>query len=297
MGKGFRLLALLLATLLAPFSPVCQACPYCRADAAGLTGSNASALEQEEDWPLKISGGLDVPSAYFFRGYQQADRGLILQPYLNVFTTHSYDGFVVSPYVSVFNSTNFDENRMGDMFDAMVGGVTSWNGAVLDVRYAYYNMSPLMRSNVHEIGGRLSYDALNLLIGTDGSRPFQVKTFGGVYGELSDENGTDDLFLNVGFEPACRFKVASRPAGLSLPTEWGLSGDGYYLDSSGNNATFGYFSTALSGTISLASTESRGEWLLNSSLQYLHLGAASTRAVNGGDRDECIAKIGLSFVY
>lgn len=298
VGKRFLPLACLVALLNAPFSPIAQACPYCKADAAGLAGSDPSELEHDGTWPLMISGGLDVPTAYFFRGYLQADRGLILQPYLNVFAVHSLDDVVVRPYVSMFNSTHFDDgNRMGDMFDAMVGGVASWNGAVLDVRYAYYNMSPLMRSHVHEIGGRLSYDLLTPWKDADWAEPFSVKPFAGVFGEISDENGTDDVFVNVGIEPIWRFDVASRRVAVSLPTEWGLSGDGYYLDSSGNNATFGYFATALTGTLSLASMDNRGEWLLNGSLQYLHLGAASTRNVNGGDRDECIAKLGLAFVY
>src|SRR5688500_1017741 len=103
------------------------ACPFCRADAAGLSGASPSS---HEACAVQFSGGLDVPSAFYFRGYLQASHGPILQPYLNVFTNRVFDdGVVVRPYVSMFHSANFDDaNRMADMSDVMVGAVATGHG-------------------------------------------------------------------------------------------------------------------------------------------------------------------------
>ena len=37
--------------------------------------------------PLGLTGGLDYATAYYFRGYLQANSGRILQPYANLFAT------------------------------------------------------------------------------------------------------------------------------------------------------------------------------------------------------------------
>jgi hypothetical protein len=276
-----------------------MACPYCKADAAGLAATAPPPADDADAFPVMLSGGFDVTSAYYFRGYQQADHGLILQPFLNVFTAHTLeDDVVIRPYVSLFNSTHFAaNNRMADMSDVMAGAVATWGGVNVDARYAYYTMNPLMRSNVHELGAKASFDVLSLWHESDVLKPFSLKPFVGLYGELSDENGTEDIFLNVGVEPSWRFDVAGHKIGMSLPLDWGLSADHYFLNSDGSNAPFGYFATALTASASLPVPDGYGQWFLNTSVQYLHLAADSVRAISGGDNDVWIGKIGISFVF
>jgi hypothetical protein len=179
----------------------------------------------------------------------------------------------------------------------MAGAVTTWHGLNVDARYAYYTMNPLMRSNVHELGTKASFDILSLGHESERLKPFSLKPFVGLYGELSDQNGTEDVFLNVGLEPSWRFEVAGHKVGMSLPLDWGLSADHYYLNADGSNATLGYFSTALTTSVSLPVPNGYGQWFLNTSIQYLHLAADGVRAISGGDNDLCIGKIGLSFVF
>jgi hypothetical protein len=300
MGPRILVLGVCFAVLCGPWSFRAKACPYCKADATGLAATAAPPADDAGAFPVMLSGGFDVPSAYYFRGYLQADHGPIFQPYLNVFTAHTFDeDIVVRPYVSLFHRAQWDsDNRMADMSDVMLGAVASTHGFVVDARYAFYTMNPLMRSHTHELGAKASFDVFSLL--DDESellKPFSLRPFAGLYGELSDESGTEDGFLNVGLEPSWRFEAKGRKIGVSLPIDWGLSADDYYLNSDGSNAVFGYYSTALTTSVSLPSPLKRGQWFLNTSVQYLHLAADSVRAISGGDNDVWVGKIGMSFVY
>lgn len=298
MWKLALLAGLYLAIACGFSMPQAQACPYCKADAAGLAAVDPPPADDAAAFPVMFSGGFDFASSYYFRGYLQADHGLIAQPYLNIFTTKTVqEGLVVSPYISLFNSTHFaPNNRMADMSDVMVGAVTMWNGFAIDSRYAFYTMSPLMRTPVHELGAKVSYDVLKPFE-SDLLKPFAVKPFVAAYSEIIPEQDTVQLFANVGIEPTWRFEVAKTKIGLGMPTEWGLGGNRYYFNSDGSNAAVGYFATGLTAGIALPVPERFGLWFLNTSVQYLHLTADSVQAANFGTRDVCIGKIGLSFVY
>ncbi|HUG94000.1 MAG TPA: hypothetical protein VML55_24430 [Planctomycetaceae bacterium] len=207
------------------------------------------------------------------------------------------DGTIVRPYVSLFNSTHAASgNAMADMSDVMLGAVAVVGDFTLDARYAWYTMNPLMRSDVHELGAKASFDVLAWGREPDPLRPLSLRPFAGLYGELSDQNGTEDVFLNVGLEPSWRFEIAGRQLGVTLPVDWGLSADRYYLDADGSNAMFGYFSAACTTSVSLPARDSCGRWFLNTSLQYVHLAADSVRAVSGRDH-VWIGRIGVSFVF
>jgi hypothetical protein len=288
----------LAAIVIAVFAVVADAvaCPNCRADASGIAATPADSADV---LLFNLSGGIDVPSAFYFRGYEQADQGPIFQPYLNVYRTVAVgDEIIVKPYVSFFHSANWDSgNRMADMSDVMVGAVATGYGFTIDARYAYYTMNPVMRSPVHEFGAKTSFDLLSLAEDTDVTEHFSLRTFAGLYRELSDGEGTEDGFINLGIEPAARFELAGQKIGVTLPIDWGLTGDHYYLNADGSNATYGYFSTALTTSVALPTKSDRVKWFLNTSVQYLHLAADSTRAVNDDKSDVAISKIGLSFVY
>lgn len=246
-----------------------------------------------------VSGGVDFASSYYFRGYLQADHGTIMQPYLNVFTTHRFqDDLVVSPYVSLFNSTHFAANNpMADMSDVMVGAVASRRGFAIDSRYAYYTMNPMVRTPVHEIGAKFSYDLINLWDDSDAVKPFSVRPYVGVYGEFMPDLDTTQLYANVGIEPSWRVELAGTKIGLGIPIEWGLGSNGYYFNSDGSNAAYGYFSSGLTASVALPVPEAYGKWFVNTSVQYLHLAADSVQMAGEGRNDVCIAKVGVSFVY
>jgi len=297
----FRVIALTLCAAILGLwrGSVAQACPYCKADAAGLAAAEPPPADDAGSFPVMISGGVDVASAYFFRGYQQADHGLIMQPYLNIFTAKTIqEDLIIRPYISLFNSTHFaPNNRMADMSDVMLGAVTNWSGFMIDSRYAYYNMSPQMRTPVHELGAKVSYNLLALWDDVEALKPFTLRPFAGVYGDLITDQDTVQLYANVGIEPTWRFEVATTKIGLGMPIEWGLGGNKYYFNSDGSNAAYGYFSSGLTASIALPVPEGYGQWFLNTSVQYLHLAADSVQVANEGRNDACVGKIGVSFVY
>ncbi|MBC8116083.1 MAG: hypothetical protein H7062_16975 [Candidatus Saccharimonas sp.] len=304
MGSRVLVVGLCLAVVFGRDMPRAQACPYCKADAAGLAATAPPPADDADSFPVMLSGGLDFASAYYFRGYLQADHGPIVQPYLNIFTAHTVnEDLIVRPYISLFNSTHFaSDNRMSDMSDVMVGAVANWNGFLIDSRYAFYTTSPLMRTPVHELGAKVSFDVLSSLEDSEWNdsellQHFTLRPFAGVYGDWIEEAGTVQAFVNVGVEPSWRFEVAGTKVGVGLPIDWGLGGNGYYFNNDGSNATLGYFSTALTASVALPVPDGYGQWFLNTSVQYLHLAADSVQTVGNDDNDVCIGKIGMSFVY
>lgn len=293
------LLGLCLAITYAAYSTRVVACPYCKADASGLASTNAPPADDAASLPVMLSGGLDFTSAYYFRGYLQADHGLIAQPYLNIFTTQTIqEDLVIRPYVSLFNSTHFaPNNRMADMSDVMVGAVTNWNGFMIDSRYAFYTMSPMDRTPVHEIGAKVSYNIFSAWDDIPSLKPFAIRPFIGVYGDYITDQNTVQMFANVGVEPTWRLELGKFKIGLGMPIDWGLGANGYYFNSDGSNAACGYFGSGLTSSVALPVPAACGQWFLNTSVQYLRLTADSTQVAGEGHDNVCIGKIGLSFVY
>src|SRR5207249_1241613 len=131
-----------------------------------------------------------------------------------------------------------------------------------DTRYAFYDTSPLRRSAVHELGARLSVD---VLAAGQEPGPVSLRPFAGLYGEVADERGSEDVYAEVGLEPSWRGEVAGRKVGIGVPVLWGLSVDHYYLDARGRNEPLGYFSASVAGSVSLPLPARCGEWFLNAS--------------------------------
>lgn len=201
---------------------------------------------------LGVTGGLDYASAYYFRGYLQADRGFILQPYLSAFATcHCSDEWIVRPYVSFFHSGHDDGNPMKDMTDAMLGATASWKGLVVDGQYGWYTTSPTQRGDVHELGVRASFDVWNCWREGDEPACFTLRPYAGLYVEASDEAGSEDAYLELGLDPAWRFDVCGTKVGLALPLALGLSADDYYFDDLGDSETLGYFSAGVTASVAL----------------------------------------------
>jgi hypothetical protein len=81
---------------------------------------------------------------------------------------------------------------------------------------------------VQEIGGKISYDLLGLWSDEPrAARDFSLKASFQAFYELQDENGDEETYMALGLEPAYRFELFGRRAGVSLPLLWGFSPDGY----------------------------------------------------------------------
>jgi hypothetical protein len=247
---------------------------------------------------IGMTGGLDAPSAFYFRGYLLADRGLIAQPYLNVFAPfHLGSDFTVRPYVSLFHSAQFDDsNPMDEMSDVMLGINAACSGCILDARYAYYTNGPNNSEAFHEFGLKASTDLLSCLYG-DAAGAFDLRPSVGLYTQSTGPAGSGSVYLETGLEPLWRFDAVGCKVGLSAPLVWGWSVKDYYFDSQGDNEILGYMSIGLSASVTLPTPEGCGLWFLNVSLQHLHLFADSAAQSNDGSRNELIGKMGIGFLF
>jgi hypothetical protein len=271
--------------------------------------TEVAAAEVEADDPntgaLTLTGGLDYTTAYFFRGYNQEDTGLILQPYVTLTAALvSNDDFALNGYVGTWNS--FHENKTlaaatgpatwyeSDLF----GGLDFVFGKfTIGTVYTFYTYPNGAFNNIQELGFKIAYDDTDFM--KDKGIDFALKPYAAVYIETSDGNGTEDTYLELGIAPSFAVgHVAGRGVTLSVPVVLGCSLDDYYLDNSGDDEFLGYGSIGLFASIPLCENGKFGTWTLTGGVQYIQLFADSAENVNdGGEDNEILGKVGVSFAY
>lgn len=340
---------------------VAAACPKCKVAAGDLagadSGSDVTGLDDARPTlslfgqPVSVSLGADVTTAYFYRGYLQQDRGLIVQPYLTLSTTFETDsGWKVQPYLGWWNSlhdqaidaprgghgrhnhnprteqrevTINDPGHAGNLnphthtytadvfFPGTAGTGKGWYEAQLmagvtlirgdwwlDLSYQPHFFPANTHDFVQELGGKLSYDVAGFWDSKPSAqRSLSVRPHLTVFRELSDDNGDENTYVEVGIEPTWRFRVFGQRAALSLPIVAAGSPDGFYYSNDGNDETFGYASAALRASLALPIPRKYGDWYLNGSLTYLQLVADSVQEGNRGDSEELIGTIGIGVSF
>jgi hypothetical protein len=254
---------------------------------------------------LTLTGGVDWTTAYFFRGYNQEDTGLIFQPYATITAALvSNDNFTLNAYVGTWNSLHskktlasgsgnsdwYESDAFGGL-DFVFGKFTV--GAV----YTFYTYPNGAFQTIQELGFKVAYDDTDFMKGN--GFDFALKPYVAVYFETADGNGTEDSYLELGIGPSfAAGNVAGKPVTLSVPVVLGCSIDDYYLDSSGGNEFFGYGSIGLFASVPLGDTGKFGTWTLTGGVQYIQLFADSAELTNdGGESNEFLGKVGVSFAY
>ena len=279
-----------------------------RAFALGLALLPASAALAQDDAPdaadpntgaIRVTGGVDLTTAYFFRGYLQEDQGLIVQPYANLYFDVA-EG--VSAYVGTWNSvheeqTGADPGTTGQWYENDVyAGVdfTLGESFTLGAIYTAYTYPGGAFDTVEEIGFKLAWDDT----GKTGLN-IALKPYAAIYFETDDDNGTEDTYLELGIAPTVYTfnEDSDAPIALSVPVTLGLSIDDYYFDDTGDDELLGYGSIGIAASMPLPMPDKFGDWTLNGSVTLLQLFADGLEAVNNGDNTEIIAKLGVSFAY
>ena len=256
---------------------------------------------------LAFSGGVDVTSAYYFRGYLQERDGIEIQPYGKV-AMKLIDGdnapVKVTPYVGTWNSFNSEQTGDTDGNDAwfesdLFAGVDfAFGDFTLGVIFTAYTYPNGAFDTILEVGGILSYDdtKLSQKIGL----PIPLKPYAAVYFEVDDQNpgASNDIYGEIGIVPSYTInEKSSMPVTLSLPIAIGMSFEDYYLTSGGSNEFFGYGSIGLAASVPLPVPTRYGAWTLNASVTYLSLWADSVQIANHDDNDAWIGKVGVAFSY
>ena len=254
---------------------------------------------------LTLTGGVDYTTAYFFRGYNQEDTGLILQPYATITAALvSNDNFTLNGYVGIWNSfhekktlaaaTGPDTWYESDLFgglDFVFGKIT------LGTVYTFYTYPNGAFNTIQEIGFKVAYDDTDFM--KDRGLSFALKPYAAVYLETSDGNGTEDTYLELGIGPSFAVgSIGGAPITLSVPLVLGMSLDDYYLDDTGDNELLGYGSIGLFASLPLGEPGKFGAWTLTGGVQYIQLFADSAENLNDGGTDyEFLGKVGVSVAY
>ena len=255
---------------------------------------------------LSFSGGADFVTAYFFRGYNQEDQGLIAQPYATLYIKlDDSDAHKVTAYVGTWNSLHSEHtlSNAGGGPDAwyesdFLGGVDFSSGAfTLGFVYTAYTYPNGAAETIEEVGAKLTWDDTTFQKGKLG---FALKPYVAAYAETSDGNGSEDWYGEVGVAPGVyTFNKDGRyPVALTVPIAVGLGLKDYYFDDDGHEEFLGYVSAAVTASVPLPFIKSDyGSWNLTGSLQYLWLNAEGLQTLNHGDDSELIGKVGIAFAY
>lgn len=196
---------------------------------------------------VSFSVGADIPTAYVFRGYEIEDSGLIVQPYAEA-TFAVADG--VDFYLGTWNSLHSNHTGAGgtaggnsDVWfesDFYTGvSLANFDPVSVDLSYVSYMYPGNATGAYQEIDVTVGYDDSELL-GEWSMNPYALVAFEFATGGAGD---TDDTYLELGGEWSYSLvDSADYPIDLTVPVKIGLSLDGFYVDSTGGNETFGFVS-------------------------------------------------------
>jgi hypothetical protein len=256
---------------------------------------------------VSVSGGIDFTTAYFFRGYNQEDQGLIAEPYANLyFKLYDTDAFKTTFYVGTWNSLHSEDTlaQTGGGPDAwyesdfLTGVDFAFGHATIGLIYTAYTYPNGAFETVQELGAKLSYDDTDFM--KNHGIGFGFKPYVAAYAETNDGNGSEDWYGEVGIAPGVyTFNKDGRyPVAITIPITVGLSLKDYYFDDSGDEEFFGYAAAGVTASIPLPFIPSDyGTWSLTGSFQYMYLNAEGLQTLNHGDDHELIGKIGIAFAY
>jgi hypothetical protein len=276
--------------------------------AAALAGPSVSFAADDADKPnhgaLTFSGGLDWTNAYFFRGYNQEDGGLIVQPYFEINTTvHKRDNLAINAVVGMWNSVHsqqtFSDDGNSAWYESDIYGRVDFTlpkGWVLSGIYTLYTYPNGAFNSIQELGVKAGWDDSPY---TEKQIGFALKPYAALFFEIDDGNGTEDTYLELGLNPTVySFNLrADTPVSITVPLVLGLSLDDFYVDNDGDNELFGYGSIGVAAQMPLPIPSNYGSWSLTGSLTYLQLFADSTEIVNNDESNYFIGKLGVSFTY
>jgi len=267
--------------------------------------------------PLPVSGLLtaDVATHYFFRGIRQEDRGLIVQPRVELSfpLLEAGDGLLTSSALTVGLWNSLHSGQSGTR-----GGGDAWYESdfyaaltctaapvTFGATYTAYTSPNDRFATVQEVAGSVGWDDGALWPGDDftGVRPALAFAF-----ELNgqaDAGSARGSYLEASVNPGLSFALraprggasgASRyRLGLRFPLTLGLSLHDYY-ESQGRDETFGYLTVGVALSMPVPVPARYGDWTLAVSADAMWLGD-STEAINRGDGFEVVGKVGLALRF
>ena len=273
----------------------------------GLLLSSMVVAQEQAAAPEKVvsgSYGLDITSAYYFRGIPQENQGAIVQPWVTLgYSLYEGDSGVKSLDLNfgLWNSLHDGPTGSGgsqamwyesDFFAGLTAKIADrWTAGST---YTAYHSPNARFGTVQEIAFSVGFDDNGLLGETFGglqpSALIAFETSGqadagakvGVYGQLA---------IAPSFEAG---KLGDMDVTLSIPVTVGLSLSDYYEFGSGSDDSLGYLQVGVKASMPLSFMPARlGPWDGSIGLHYLALGD-NNETLNGGDAGEIVFTLGLS---
>ena len=260
---------------------------------------------------LSLSGGIDITTAYFFRGILQERDGAIFQPYLelgvSLYKGEDDKGEGNFSGLSLFGGTwaslhTEETNHTASSLDAFYE--QDWYGGIqlqfMDNKIttrafyiAYTSPSDAFRT-VQEVDLSAALDDSEWL-GAFALKPsilFATETENSAMGPERGE------YMEFGVAPG--FPIVDSedfPVTLTFPNKLGISLDDYYEVSESNEDTFGYYSTGVKVSFPLTFIpEDYGSWSASGGATLLVLGT-NTKNLNDKDSPWVVGTWGVSMAY
>ena len=259
---------------------------------------------------LTFSGGVDLVSAYYFRGYLQENSGFIVQPYFGVATTLvEADDFKVGLSLSTWNSihsTHTGADGAGpDMWyenDIYLSLPISFGDFTITPSYYVYQYPNGSFDTVQEGLLTVSYDDTKAWknMGVTPYDDFALKPYATVAYELSDGNGSEDGYFEVGMAPTYTADISGYKIPLTVPVALGMSYKDYYLKDDGSNDFLGYMSIGVQTAIPIPESiipAKYGSFAIDGGVYYMNLFSDSLEVANNDSSNVFWGKIGMTFSY
>lgn len=234
---------------------------------------------------VTVTTGVDVTSAYMFRGIRQHSGGTIAQPYAD-FGIALGNGITanVGNWDSVHSTAPAGNWYESDYYGSLTFTAGSLKPGLL---YTQYTSPADSFATVKELAGVVAFD--------DSKSPFPLSPKAVVAFELghgqADAGLHKGVYLELGVKPA--LKLTSK-VNLLVPLKGGFSLKDYYEGPMGSNG-FGYFDGGL--LLSVAAISGRtGALELHGGVDILRLGDNLT-LLNGGDGVRPVVSAGFTYTY
>jgi hypothetical protein len=253
--------------------------------ASSTTSAPAPAEEAAPAKRLTVTTGVDLTSAYLFRGIRQHSGGTIAQPYYDLGIAL---GHGVSANVGGWNSVH-STAPAGNWYESDIYGSVTFTAGKLKpgLLYTSYTSPADSFATVQELAGVLAVD--------DSANPFPLSPKIILAFELgsgsADGGANKGTYLELGVRPTV--KLAPK-ATLVIPVKTGLSVNKYYEGPTGDNH-FGYFDTGLQLSVPVVSGKS-GSLEVHGGVDFMWLGD-NLKLLNGDDGFKPVSLIGFTFTY
>jgi hypothetical protein len=232
-----------------------------------------------------VTTGLDMPTAYFFRGIHQESSGVILQPPIDLAVTLTERVAInVGQWHSVHSGPtgNFYES---DYYGSMTFTTGKLKPGLLFTSYT----SPNDRfATVHELATFVSFDDSSTRLPLAPKVLVAFELDGQADGGLN--RGT---YLEMSVKPALKLMDRAMSPSIAVPVRLGLSLKDYY-EGAGGSDTFGFASAGAIASLPIAT--GAVVWDFHGGVDLTWLGSNMT-ALNGGKGFKPIGIFGVTMTY